>query len=106
MTSMARAKPPGAAARRAAGWLHLAAAPSFAGMALVTALGEGPADAICGGGPLGGMTVMYLLMSAFHAAPWLTLGVSRGRGVRASEVRVDADPSGGRAACCRPDIPG
>ena len=26
-----------------------------------------------GGIPLSGMAVMYLLMSAFHAAPWLSL---------------------------------
>jgi hypothetical protein len=53
--------------------LSLAAAPTFAAMALVTALtGPGPMETLCAGGsPLGGMAAMYLLMSAFHVAPWL-----------------------------------
>lgn len=57
-----------------AAWLHLAATPSFAAMAAVTAmLGSGP-DMICGHAlSLTGMVPMYLLMSAFHAAPWLKL---------------------------------
>ena len=63
-------------ARGAAGWLSLAAAPTFAAMALVTGvLGGGGADMLCASvhevSPLGGMTQMYLLMSAFHLAPWL-----------------------------------
>ena len=62
-------------AARAAEWLALAAAPVFALMALLTATyGGGPADLFCStaaGWPLGGMVPMYLLMSAFHAAPWL-----------------------------------
>jgi hypothetical protein len=56
-------------------WLHLAATPSFAAMAAVTAmLGSGP-DMLCGQHALSlsGMVPMYLLMSAFHAAPWLKL---------------------------------
>jgi hypothetical protein len=65
----------------AADWLYLAAAPTFAIMALLTGvLGGGPADALCsiaGGSPLGGMMPMYLLMSAFHAAPWLKLIAGR-----------------------------
>lgn len=64
---------------RAAEWLGLAAAPTFAAMAAATALGGGgTADMLCLPGeapplpgPLSGMTTMYLLMSAFHAAPWL-----------------------------------
>jgi hypothetical protein len=64
-------------AARAVRLLSLAAAPTFAIMALVTGvLGGGPADALCsvaGMSPLGGMMPMYLLMSAFHLAPWLKL---------------------------------
>src|SRR5256885_3343051 len=66
-----------AAARCAADFLYLAAAPTFAIMALLTGvLGGGAADALCsiaGASPLGGMVPMYLLMSAFHLAPWLKL---------------------------------
>jgi hypothetical protein len=65
------------AALGAADGLSLAAAPTFAIMALLTsAFGSGPADAICAAAhasPLGGMVPMYLLMSAFHLAPWLKL---------------------------------
>lgn len=58
----------------AADCLSLLAAPTFAVMALVTALGGGPLDALCASAsPIGGMMPMYLLMSAFHAAPWLRL---------------------------------
>jgi hypothetical protein len=62
----------------AADFLSLAAAPTFAIMALVTGfLGGGAMDALCaaahGGALLGGMVPMYLLMSAFHAGPWLKL---------------------------------
>jgi hypothetical protein len=63
------------------GWLALAAAPTFAVMALLTAGSGADADIVCsaahGASPLGGMVPMYLLMSAFHAAPWLKL-MSRG----------------------------
>ncbi|HLG87830.1 MAG TPA: hypothetical protein VKZ79_11625 [Alphaproteobacteria bacterium] len=56
-------------------WLCLAAAPTFAIMALVTAvLSGGPPPMLCsahGSSPLCGMAWMYLLMSAFHSAPWL-----------------------------------
>ena len=59
-------------------WLHLAAAPTFAVMALVTAvLGDGSIGMLCSGGPdappLTGMVSMYVLMSVFHSAPWLRL---------------------------------
>ncbi len=75
----------GQAALGAAGWLGLAAAPTFAVMALRSSVpGEG-ADMLCsaahGASPLGGMVAMYVLMSAFHLGPWLKL-ISRSRAVR------------------------
>jgi hypothetical protein len=75
-------------ARTAADWLYLAAAPTFAIMALLTGvLGGGPADALCsmtGVSPLAGMMPMYLLMSAFHLAPWLKLIAGRRSGASRS----------------------
>jgi hypothetical protein len=67
-----------AIAFRAADWLCLAAAPTFAIMALLTAIhGGGQMTMMCSAtpdaSPLDGMVPMYLLMSAFHAAPWLKL---------------------------------
>jgi hypothetical protein len=66
----------------AADCLSLAAAPTFAVMALLTAiLGGGPLDMLCSAAPdaspLTGMIPMYVLMSAFHAAPWMKLISSR-----------------------------
>jgi hypothetical protein len=50
-------------------------------MALLTCvLGGGAADALCsmaGASPFAGMVPMYLLMSAFHLAPWLKLTAHR-----------------------------
>jgi hypothetical protein len=66
-----------AAALPVAHWLGLAAAPTFAIMALLTSVGGQP-DILCAAAsPLNGMTAMYLLMSAFHSAPWLKLIASR-----------------------------
>lgn len=61
----------------AADWLSLAAAPTFALMALLTSIAGGSApEMLCiSGGTtwLTGMVPMYLLMSAFHSAAWLKL---------------------------------
>ncbi|BAV46588.1 hypothetical protein MLTONO_1685 [Mesorhizobium loti] len=55
-----------------ADWLCLAAAPTFAVMALLSCLQGSDATMLCmGTSPLTGMAAMYLLMSAFHLAPWL-----------------------------------
>ena len=73
-----------AAALGAAGWLGLAAAPTFAVMALLSCVTGGDADMMCSAAhavsPLSGMVPMYVLMSAFHLAPWLKL-ISRRRSV-------------------------
>ncbi len=72
-----------AVALRAADWLCLAATPAFAVMALLTAvLGSGAPDMLCSAmqaSPLSGMVPMYVLMSAFHSAPWLRLISGRRR---------------------------
>jgi hypothetical protein len=71
-----------AAALGVTGWLGLAAAPTFAVMALLTCVPGADADMMCsaahGASPLSGMVTMYVLMSAFHLAPWLKL-ISRRR---------------------------
>jgi hypothetical protein len=60
--------------RGASRWLCLAASPTFALMALVTAVsGESGMNCMMGQSPFTGMVPMYLLMSAFHLAPWLRL---------------------------------
>ncbi|MDH6232129.1 hypothetical protein M2281_002727 [Mesorhizobium soli] len=69
---------------RTADWLSLAASPTFAIMALLTSvLDSGSAEMLCStmqGSLLSGMTTMYLLMSAFHSAPWLKLLARLGGG--------------------------
>ncbi|MDU0339337.1 hypothetical protein [Bosea rubneri] len=68
----------GVASLRAADWLALAAAPTFAAMGLLTLVFENgaptlPCAAMPGAAPMNGMAAMYLLMSVFHLAPWLRL---------------------------------
>jgi hypothetical protein len=72
--------------------LSLAAAPTFALMALLTGVfGGSPQDGLCthSASPLSGMVVMYLLMSAFHAAPWLRLMSNRHGGARSRPHAMD-----------------
>jgi hypothetical protein len=80
-----------AAALGAAGWLGLAAAPTFAVMALLTYVSGGDADMMCsaahGGSQLSGMIPMYVLMSAFHSTPWLKL-ISRRRSAAARSSQM------------------
>lgn len=85
------ARPAGEEAGAVAGiarWLCLAATPTFALMALLTGvLDGGRMEAICSAGedaPLSGMVLMYLLMSAFHVAPWLQLMSGRRGSARRS----------------------
>jgi hypothetical protein len=66
-----------------ADWPCLAAAPTFAVMALLTCIHTSDGVMSCLGADaslLTSMPVMYLLMSAFHLAPWLR--VISGRPVR------------------------
>jgi hypothetical protein len=69
-------------ARGAAGWLGLAASPTFALMAWMAA-NDAPRMAICSSAsgmlPIDGMVWMYLLMSLFHLSPWLKLASARPR---------------------------
>ena len=73
------------AALGVAGWLSLAATPTFAIMALISGISaSGQPDMICSSmddmSPLTGMVPMYLLMSAFHLTPWLKLVSGRRSG--------------------------
>ncbi len=71
----------GDAAPGLASWLGLAGAPTFALMALWSAFFSSQPDMLCtatqASAPMSAMTVMYLLMSAFHSSPWLKLIASR-----------------------------
>ena len=83
--NVARSEDEGVIAGLFAGrWLRLAAAPTFAIMALLTVvLDSGVPNALCsaaGHFGLSGMAPMYLLMAVFHSAPWLNL-ISRRRNV-------------------------
>lgn len=75
------------ASLRTADWLGLAAAPTFALMALLSGvLGGGSMDMLCsaahGASPLSSMALMYGLMSVFHLSPWLKWMGRRRHGVR------------------------
>ena len=74
-------------------WLALTAAPVFGVMALLTSTPGSAAHMSCSAAShlpaLGGMGVMYALMSAFHCRPWLRL-VSRWRNGSPADARPDA----------------
>jgi hypothetical protein len=75
--SIGRGNQGAAIARVLADGLSLAAAPAFATMALMTVCLGGGAEPLCSalrqGSLMTGMLPMYVLMSAFHASPWLRL---------------------------------
>ncbi|MGN6310160.1 MAG: hypothetical protein ACTHNN_11455 [Xanthobacteraceae bacterium] len=72
-----QASPRKAAAINITDGLALVASPICAGMAVLTAMsGNSSAEMLCSAvhmSPLSGMATMYVLMSAFHAAPWIRL---------------------------------
>ncbi|MGH7050695.1 MAG: hypothetical protein ACREE5_08620 [Acetobacteraceae bacterium] len=80
----------------AADWLGLAAAPTFAVMALLTSALSGGADvmgpAAHGVAALSGMIPMYVLMSVFHSVPWVKL-IRRRRSVARRTPRMNLCPS-------------
>jgi hypothetical protein len=79
-TSSTAGKTAPRAALGGAGWLGLAASPTFALMGLVAAH-DALSGAICLAAPgilaVDSMTAMYLLMSLFHLPPWLALARRR-----------------------------
>ena len=87
-------------APHAGDWISLAAAPTFAIMALLTSLnGRASNDLFCSpaqnASPLTGMVPMYLLMCGFHAAPWLKVVAGRQSGIFRRELER-ADRPGSR----------
>ena len=74
-----------------ADWVCLAATPTFAVLALLAAAPgsshEMMGSTAHGASPLGGMVLMYVLMSAFHTAPWLKLVSRRSRSCKHTKWR-------------------
>jgi hypothetical protein len=79
--------------RDATGWLALAASPTFATMAWISA--HDMQAMICaprpGVLPIGGMAFMYLLMSLFHLSPWLKLASALSQPFTQPTARVQGD---------------
>lgn len=96
-----RAASGGYPAPGASGCLSLAAAPTFAAMALWTGLSSGQSDApatiMQHASPLHAMTLMYCLMGVFHFSPWMQLiSGRRCRGAKPSAgVWKAGRPAGG-----------
>jgi hypothetical protein len=97
MSAFATSQEKGSGHRAALGvvrLLSLAATPTFALMAVLSAVQEsGAAGVLCSmqhPSPLTGMAAMYALMSAFHLSPWLRL-IAKWRSA------ANRDPSARRA---------
>jgi hypothetical protein len=83
--------------------LSLAAAPAFAIMALLTGIADGGMPSmLCSvahdASWLTGMVPMYLLMSAFHSAPWLRLTTDWRRGAYRRTLAPPGDTACASAA--------
>lgn len=78
----------------AAGWLALAAAPTFALTAWVSAVGS-PGAMICSAAsaflPINDMALMYALMSLFHLSPWMKLLSVRSRRPNTPVTQTEGD---------------
>ena len=76
------------------GWLGFAAAPTFALMACLSAIGA-PGAAICSATgfllPISDMALMYLLMSIFHLSPWILLWSARSPHRTSPVTRTEGD---------------
>ncbi|NWO56008.1 hypothetical protein [Chromohalobacter israelensis] len=83
-----------AAAGKVGSWLGYAAAPTFALMAWISAVGA-PGMAACSAAPafvpLNDMALMYLLMSLFHLLPWLKLLSARPQHCNTSITQAEGD---------------
>jgi hypothetical protein len=79
--------------RDAANWLGLAASPTFALMAWVSTNDAQSMLCVSEPGPLpiGGMTLMYLMMSFFHLSPWIRLVPTLWRHCMQSTAQVQGD---------------
>ncbi|WP_254016910.1 hypothetical protein [Mesorhizobium escarrei] len=75
-------------------WLGLAAAPTFALIAWISAVGSAGMT-MCSAGsrfmPINDMALMYLLMSLFHVAPWLKLFSARSQHCNTSVAQTQGD---------------
>jgi hypothetical protein len=80
--------------RGTAGWLALAAAPTFALMAWISAF-DGSQAPICSPAqgilPINSMACMYLLMSFFHLSPWLKRGPAGRQHLTRSVIQSEGD---------------
>ncbi|MCX2721751.1 hypothetical protein [Roseibium salinum] len=81
----------------AAGWLGLAASPTFALMAWMS-WNDASQLHICSPAsdilPIDGMTWMYLLMSLFHATPWLKLAFAHPRQFKYPTTQTEPQTQG------------
>ena len=78
----------------AAGRLGLAAFPTFALMAWISAVGS-PGMTMCSEAsafaPINEMALMYVLMSLFHLSPWIKLFSARSRRRSAPTTQTEGD---------------